>query len=136
VLGDNVSGYMAEMMKRQGQTPKPAWTFVEQLRKEYQVEKVRTSVAEIGDIDLLLIICLVSQRNDDIYMAITSSFGDTTPVTKGSEVESLDALRTKEARLLAREQAVKFSEKHKGWLYRIPKDSGRHLIQRIESLIE
>jgi len=36
VMGDNVSGYMAEMMRRQGQQPQPPWTFVQQLRTRYE----------------------------------------------------------------------------------------------------
>jgi len=56
VMGDDVSGYMAQMMLRQGQQPKPAWTFVEQLRKQYEVETVATDTNDINDIDILLVI--------------------------------------------------------------------------------
>jgi len=56
VMGDDVTGYMAEMMMRQGQQPKPVWTFVEQLRKQYEVETVATDVNDINDIDILLVI--------------------------------------------------------------------------------
>jgi len=56
VMGDDVSGYMAQMMMRQGQQPKPAWTIVEQLRKQYEVETVATDVNDINDVDILLVI--------------------------------------------------------------------------------
>jgi len=56
VMGDDVSGYMAEMMMRQGQQPKPAWTIVEQLRKQYEVKTVATDVNDINDVDILLVI--------------------------------------------------------------------------------
>jgi ABC-type uncharacterized transport system involved in gliding motility auxiliary subunit len=56
VMGDDVSGYMAQMMMRQGQQPKPAWTFVEHLRKQYEVETVATDVNDINDIDILLVV--------------------------------------------------------------------------------
>jgi ABC-2 type transport system permease protein len=56
VMGDDVSGYMAQMMMRQGQQPKPAWTFVEQLRKQYEVKTVATDVNDINDVDILLVI--------------------------------------------------------------------------------
>ena len=56
VMGDDVTGYMREMMMRQGQQPRPAWTFVEQLRKQYEVESVATDVNDINDVDILLVI--------------------------------------------------------------------------------
>jgi ABC-type uncharacterized transport system involved in gliding motility auxiliary subunit len=56
VMGDDVSGYMAQMMMRQGQQPRPAWTFVEHLRKQYEVETVATDVNDINDVDILLVI--------------------------------------------------------------------------------
>jgi len=56
VMGDDVSGYMYEMMLRQGQQPKPPWTFIEQLRKKYEVVSVATDVNDINDVDILLVI--------------------------------------------------------------------------------
>jgi len=56
VMGDDVSGYMAEMMMRQGQRPRPAWTFVEQLRRKYEVKTVATDVNDINDVDILLVV--------------------------------------------------------------------------------
>ena len=56
VMGDDVSGYMAQMMRMQGQQPKPAWTIVEQLRKSYDVTAVPTDVNDINDVDILLVI--------------------------------------------------------------------------------
>ncbi len=56
VMGDDVTGYMAEMMLRQGQQPRPSWTFIEQLRKQYEVETVATDTNDINNIDILLII--------------------------------------------------------------------------------
>ena len=56
VMGDDVSGYMAEMMMRQGQQPKGPWTIVEQLRKQYEVESIPTDVNDINDVDILLVV--------------------------------------------------------------------------------
>jgi len=56
VMGDDVTGYMAQMMMRQGQQPKPAWTIVEQLRKQYEVKTVPADVNDINDVDILLVI--------------------------------------------------------------------------------
>ena len=56
VMGDDVSGYMAEMMMRQGQQPEPPWTIVEQLRKQYDVETVPADTSDINDVDILLVV--------------------------------------------------------------------------------
>jgi ABC-2 type transport system permease protein len=56
VMGDDVTGYMAQMMRMQGQQPQPPWTFVEQLRKKYEVKAVPTDVNDINDVDILLVI--------------------------------------------------------------------------------
>jgi ABC-type uncharacterized transport system involved in gliding motility auxiliary subunit len=56
VMGEDVSPYMAEMMMRQGQQPKGPWTIVEQLRKQYEVERVPTDVNDINDVDILMVV--------------------------------------------------------------------------------
>lgn len=56
VMGDDVSGYMAQMMRMQNQKPKPAWTIVEHLRKTYEVTEVATDVNDINDVDILVVI--------------------------------------------------------------------------------
>ena len=56
VMGDDMSGYMAQMMRMQGQQPRPPWTFVEQLRKQYEVKQVPADVNEVNDVDILLVI--------------------------------------------------------------------------------
>ncbi len=56
VTGDDVSGYMAQMMQMQGQQPKPAWGFVDLLKDQYEVSKVEADADKIEDIDLLLVV--------------------------------------------------------------------------------
>jgi len=56
VMGDDVSGYMAEMMRMQGQQPTPPWAIVQQLRQRYEVTAVDLDIEEIKDVDLLLVI--------------------------------------------------------------------------------
>jgi ABC-type uncharacterized transport system involved in gliding motility auxiliary subunit len=56
VMGEDMTGYMAQMMRMQGQRPKPAWTFVDQLRQQYEVTSVPTDVNEVKDVDILLVI--------------------------------------------------------------------------------
>jgi len=56
VMGDDVTGYMAQMMRMQGQQPKPGWTFIEQLKQQYDVKSIATDTNDIVDIDILLVI--------------------------------------------------------------------------------
>ena len=56
VMGDDVSGYMAQMMQMQNQQPKPAWTIVEQLKKSYEVTAVPADANDINDVDILVVI--------------------------------------------------------------------------------
>jgi len=56
VMGADASGYMAQMMAMQGQSPSQPWTFVRELQKRYDVKRTDTDIEEIKDIDLLLIV--------------------------------------------------------------------------------
>jgi ABC-type uncharacterized transport system involved in gliding motility auxiliary subunit len=56
VMGQDISPYMAQMMRMQNQRPEPPWTIVQQLRKKYEVKSVATDVNEITDVDILLVI--------------------------------------------------------------------------------
>lgn len=56
VMGDDMSGYMAQMMRMQGQQPRPPWTIVEQLRRQFEVRQVPADVNEVNDVDILLVI--------------------------------------------------------------------------------
>lgn len=56
VMGDEMTGYMTQMMQMQGQQPKPAWNIIQQLRQQYEVSKIETTVDEIKDVDILMVI--------------------------------------------------------------------------------
>ena len=56
VMGEDVSGYMAQMRQMQGQRSEPPWGFVEQLKQQYEVSSIPADVNEIKDIDILLVI--------------------------------------------------------------------------------
>jgi ABC-2 type transport system permease protein len=56
VMGEEVSGYLAQMMAMQGQQPRPAWTIIQQLWNQYEVEKIETTADEIKNVDILLVI--------------------------------------------------------------------------------
>ncbi|MHC4721679.1 MAG: Gldg family protein [Planctomycetota bacterium] len=56
VMGDNVTGYMAQLMRMQGQQPAPPWGVVRQLNQMYDVKQIPTDTDEIKDIDILFVI--------------------------------------------------------------------------------
>ncbi len=56
VMGDDVTGYMAQMMAMQGQQPKPSWAVIDHLKKQYEVKKVEADVNDINDVDILLVV--------------------------------------------------------------------------------
>lgn len=56
VMGDNVSGYMAQLMRMQNQQPAPPWGVVQQLRQMYDVKEIPTDTEEIKDVDILLLV--------------------------------------------------------------------------------
>lgn len=56
VMGDDVTPYMAQMMRMQGQTPRPAWTIISQLKEKYELTTIATDVEKIENIDMLLVI--------------------------------------------------------------------------------
>jgi ABC-type uncharacterized transport system involved in gliding motility auxiliary subunit len=56
VMGEDESGYMAQLRRMQGLRPRPAWTVVHHLQQQYAVSKVEKETDEIKDVDILLVI--------------------------------------------------------------------------------
>ena len=56
VMGEEASGYLAQMMAMQGQRPRPVWAVMQQLRMQYEIEKIETTADEIKNVDMLLVI--------------------------------------------------------------------------------
>jgi len=83
----------------------------------------------------------IAQQDDKTYISCVAEFTDKTPVEKasidqGGEVESEEELKKKEAKLLARDNAVKFTTKHNGWLYEIADWTAKNLTKELADLIE
>jgi len=78
----------------------------------------------------------IAQKDDKTYATFEADFTDKTPVTKDSNVESEEELKKKEAKLLAQEGAIKFTTKHKGWVYEIAEWKAKNLIKELSDLIE
>jgi hypothetical protein len=83
----------------------------------------------------------IAQEDDKTYVSCVAEFTDKTPVEKasidqGGEVESEEELKKKEAKLLARDNAVKFTAKHNGWVYEIPEWKAKNLTKELVDLLE
>jgi hypothetical protein len=78
----------------------------------------------------------IAQKGDKTYATFEAVFTDKTPITKDRNVESEEELKKKEAKLLAQEGAIKFTTKHKGWVYEIAEWKAKNLIKEVSELIE
>ncbi|MFH1718093.1 MAG: DUF4340 domain-containing protein [Planctomycetota bacterium] len=78
----------------------------------------------------------IAQKDDKTYITSTSDFMDTTPVTKGSDVETEEELKAKEAKLLARDKAEEFTKAHQGWVYEIADWKAKNLTKGLSDLLE
>lgn len=83
----------------------------------------------------------IAQKEDKTYVSCVAEFTDKTPVEKasvnqGGEVESEEELKKKEAKLLARDNAIKFTAKHQGSVYEIADWKAKNLTKELTDLIE
>jgi hypothetical protein len=83
----------------------------------------------------------IAQKEDKTYALCSAEFTDTTPVEKapleqGGQVESEEELKKKEAKLLARDEATKFTEKHRAWVYEIADWKAKNLTKALDDLLE
>jgi len=83
----------------------------------------------------------IAQKEDKIYVSCVAEFTDKTPVEKasvnqGGEVESEEELKKKEAKLIARDNATKFTAKHQGSVYEIADWTAKNLTKELADLIE
>ena len=83
----------------------------------------------------------IAQKEGKTYVSCVAEFTDKTPVEKasvnqGGEVESEEELKKKEAKLLARDNAIKFTAKHQGSVYEIADWKAKNLTKELFELIE
>lgn len=78
----------------------------------------------------------IAQKNDKTYITCEAEFTDKTPVTKEKTVESEEELKKKETKLLARDKAKDFSEKHMGWVYEIAEYKAGNMTKQLSELVE
>ncbi len=78
----------------------------------------------------------IAQKDEKTYVAAKAEFTDTTPVEKGSDVETPEQLKAKEAKLLARDKAAKFTVDHQAWVFEIADWKAKNLTKEFADLIE
>ena len=83
----------------------------------------------------------IALEEDKTYVSCVADFTDKTAIEKalihqGREVESEEELKKKEAKLLARDNAAKFTVKHGGWVYEIAEWKSKNLTKKLDDLLE
>ncbi len=78
----------------------------------------------------------IAQKDDKTYVTCEAEFTDKTAITKGSDVESEEELKEKEAKLLARDRATEFANTHQGWVYEVAEWKAKNLTRELSDLIE
>ncbi len=79
----------------------------------------------------------IARKDGKTFITYDTEFTDMTPVTKEQGVvESEEALKKKEAKLLAQEKAQKMSTRHKNWIYKIAENDAKNLTKQVSELFE
>jgi len=94
----------------------------------------RTYVCELKDSTVCTF--QLAQKDDETYMKCSAEFTDTSQVIKEQKVESEEALKEKEAKLLAQEAAAEFAQKHIGWVYKIDSYKAANMTKKLADLLE
>jgi len=78
----------------------------------------------------------IATKNDKTFITCDCEFMDKAQVVKAIAIETPKELKAKEAKLVARDKAKLFSNRHKGWLYQIPDYKAQQLVREREDLLE
>ena len=78
----------------------------------------------------------IAEEGAKTFAKCSVDFTDKTPVQKEEGVESQGELKKKEAKLLAKEKAIKFQDTCEGWVYHIPPSEARNMTRPMAELVE
>lgn len=56
IVNEEMSPYMAQMMRMQGQPVQDSWIFIKQLRELYEIKKIEPTVDKIEGVDMLMVV--------------------------------------------------------------------------------
>jgi hypothetical protein len=85
--------------------------------------------------DLTVYTLSLAKKDDDNYLTATAKYTGA-KITKDRTVESEEELKVKEAKLLTKQAANYFAEKHAGWVYKIPQYKAGNLTKKLADLLE
>lgn len=94
----------------------------------------RTYVCELKDSTIYTF--EIAEAKGKNYAKCGAEYADKTQIVKERRIESEEELKSKEAKLLARDRAVDFTGKHKGWLYEIPDWKAKNMTRKLTELLE
>ncbi len=77
----------------------------------------------------------IAQQDEETYVTVQAKYTGEMP-TKSAEVESDEALKEKEAKLLAAEAAEKLATRHRGWVYKLTEWKAKTLVKPLDDLLE
>jgi len=79
----------------------------------------------------------LAKKGEKTYLQCDADYLDKTPVTmKPNQKDSPEELKKKEAKLLGQESALKFTMRHKGWIYEIADWKAKFLTKKQSELLE
>ncbi len=76
----------------------------------------------------------LAKKGDKTYASCTATY--TGEVPTDARTESDEQMKEKEAKLLARDNAGKFTQQHQGWVYEIPSYKASYLTRSLNELLE
>ncbi len=79
----------------------------------------------------------LAKKGTKTYLVCEAQYTDPTKVTiNPNEKDSPEELKKKEAKLQAQEHALKFTARHKGWIYEVPDWKAKYLMMSRSGLLE
>lgn len=78
----------------------------------------------------------IAQKDDKTYAICEAEFTDKTPVLISIKAQPQEELKEKETILFAQANALKFTQKHQGWVYEISEWKAKNLTKELSDLIE
>jgi len=114
------------------------FTFSDVQKESDMTEKLDFSTTYVCDLkDSSVYTFKLAEKDDKTYVKCSSDVTDKEPVrVKTGVVESDEALKAKEAKLLSRQASFDFNKRHRGWVYEVPSWKAIDMTRKLEDLLE